>query len=279
MATMFKKYMLKLTNTVGTVQYLSKITKDNDSNNNNHSSDHNGSKRKSNKKYRNSMTAEMLLDIGPLLPSARRTSHQPSMPARSPPPTPPSPIDGPDALRLFDAVPQRPVRHRSLDDCNTAGYRTPTLSSENDTDGEEAAVHGDVCDSGSSRRSSSNDGGGGGGDSDDDPMAVLSAAILELRNTLLYYSLVLPMACERDRDRAHARVADGLMRYAPVFVCDSPANGVFMNGFIKRETSLSRERAIIYSDSFKLFRSTRLTRDLLCLRFWWLSIERTQTSL
>lgn len=201
--------MLKLTNTVGTVQYLNKITKDNDSNNNYSSSDHNGSSRKSNKKYRNSMTAEMLLDIGPLLPSARRTSHQACIPARSPPATPPSPNDGLDPRRLFDDdVPHRPaLRHRSLDECNAAGYRTPTLSSENDTDCEEMALHGDDgIGSGSSRRSSSNDGGDGDIDSDDDPMAVLSAAILELRNTLLYYSLVLPITCTlRSRSSARAR--------------------------------------------------------------------------
>lgn len=62
---MFKKYMLKLSNTVGTVNYLHKITKENDKNNNQQTRKH--------KKHlypRNSMTAEMLLDIGavPVVP-------------------------------------------------------------------------------------------------------------------------------------------------------------------------------------------------------------------
>lgn len=201
MATMFKKYMLKLTNTVGTVQYLNKITKDNDRNNNSNS-DSNASSRKSNKKYRNSMTAEMLLDIGPLLPSAVRPGHTGGRQTAQSTPGTPSPNNDLDAHHLFDDVYRRPpVRHRSLDDCDGSrpGYLTPPQSSENDTEEEEMAVHDDSS-------SSSN----GNGDSDDDPMAVLSAAILELRNTLLYYSLVLPTASQR-------RAATMLMRSAPVW--------------------------------------------------------------
>lgn len=229
---MLKKYMLKLTNTVGTVQYLGKITKENDKNNNCNSNDDEGSSgasskssgsvfgRKHKKKYRNSMTAEMLLDIGgPLHPAVGGRSHS-LAPIPQPDNTPPGEYHHhlhphnhhhhllhtsdsslfedrlePSSLRCPPPHPQRAAYHRSrsLNECDTAAYRRarlltecaavdsagtspPQLSSTDEDDEEEDNNNGNSNDDDV--------------DSDEDPMAVLSAAILDLRNTLLYYSLV-----------------------------------------------------------------------------------------
>lgn len=61
---MFKKYMLKLSNTVGTVNYLHKITKDSSSSDPNNNPTKRKHKKHCNNHRRNTMTAEMLLDIG-----------------------------------------------------------------------------------------------------------------------------------------------------------------------------------------------------------------------
>lgn len=169
MATMFKKYMLKLTNTVGTVQYLHKITKDNDRNNND---DDNVGRGKPSKKYRNSMTAEMLLDIGPLLPVVPPTTETGLHPSRTPRPrTPPTPdADSSSGSDPPSYETRPPLYPRGLDECDAA------LSRRSSTEEEDL---------------------GGDADADvDDTMVILSAAILQLRNTLLYYSLVLYRNCK-----------------------------------------------------------------------------------
>lgn len=254
-ANMLKKYMLKLTNTVGTVQYLGKITKENDKNNNNNSTASNSNDdegsgsssrsskssvfgRKHKKKYRNSMTAEMLLDIGPLVPvaGAGGRSHSLALPDSTPPDEyhlHPHHNSNPHRHQLhhtsdsslFDERlepphrrpppphPHRAAYHRSrsLNECDTAAYRRarlladcavdssagtspPQLSSTDEDDGEEEEEE-EATTNDSSNTATTND----EDDSDEDPMAVLSAAILDLRNTLLYYSLVYAIAFIRIR--------------------------------------------------------------------------------
>lgn len=213
---MFKKYMLKLTNTMGTVQYLQKVSKDNDSNNNENSCSSNSSDKRKPKKYRNSMTAEMMLDIGPLVPIATTQSAEQS--PTTPQTTPSHQLRAPSfptaipehnrrasAAAAFCEDRPPPLRRRSS--------RFPAPSSE-DAIGCDASYEDlplrpplppllrrasrlpateELYDSVAASSQTSSDqetDDRGGEDADTDTMAVLSAAILQLRNTLLYYSLV-----------------------------------------------------------------------------------------
>lgn len=123
--------MLKLSNTVGTVNYLHKITKESDKNNNQlrkhkkHCSHH-----------RNTMTAEMLLDIGaiPVVPEVT------------------------DDEALMDM------------DCS----RLAPLSSDEEEDQTAPQDQQNIQQQTNQKL----------------PPAILSAAILDLRNTLMYYPLV-----------------------------------------------------------------------------------------
>lgn len=202
---MFKKYMLKLTNTVGTVQYLHKVTKDNDTNNNENSNGSSADSRKK-KKYRNSMTAEMMLDIGPLVPVATKQSAEQSSPSTTPASphqnnAPPSfSISVPDSESSAEDRPP-PLRRRSsrltalMDSCD-AGYEDasppPLPPVIRRRSSRLPATEEELYDSfaASSQTSSDQETDDRGEETDADPMAVLSAGILQLRNTLLYYSLV-----------------------------------------------------------------------------------------
>lgn len=130
---MFKKYMLKLSNTVGTVNYLHKITKESDKNNNNQLRKH----KKHCSHHRNTMTAEMLLDIGavPVVPE----------------------VTDEDALMDMDCSRLAP----SDEDEELQTHESPDQQQLQQPTNQKL------------------------------PPAILSAAILNLRNTLMYYPLVV----------------------------------------------------------------------------------------
>lgn len=163
---MFKKYMLKLSNTVGTVNYLHKITKENDKNNNNqmrkhkkhHFSHHNNH-------HRNTMTAEMLLDIGavPVVPE----------------------VTTDEALMDFSRL--------ETSDEDDEDHRRVQPDESQDHHHDQPAQQKPYQKL---------------------PPAILSAAILNLRNTLMFYPLVLSLKFH-SHCSFYTKYLSGLFKFSP----------------------------------------------------------------